>query len=263
VENYLLLRKFSRAVIDQGIQCEDDIWTFLTRGFFLLDQTNRLRMASNKATKPSAPELPFDFQFSCPVDFALFTLGHKRSSWEISPIYSLMMELHNVLSIADSSRVTPVSKHSYDYVASRWNHLSQDIVAYAGQEEISNGINENTSTAPIRLCIFMLASYLLSSQELYQNQSLSQLASQMRALLSVTGIGVDYHTAWIPFPGTLLWCCAIGIRFAGPSDKTWFLMQFLRISHSWLLERWEETCKNICLVARAVENMQPLRVEKC
>lgn len=215
-------------------------------------------MASNKTVEPPRLENPFDTQFSFPVDFALFTFGHHCPFENNSLIYSLLGDLYIVLSIAGSSDEAPVPLATYAYIVYQRERACSPISFDAAQDNINQGDKGNIMAVPICHSIFLLTSHLLSGVEDYEVGSLAQIASNIRKLLSETRIGVEYSIAWIPFPGALLWCYAIGVRFAGPKDKTWFLMQFLRVSHLGVLEKWDEACKSIFLISKALGNIHPM-----
>jgi hypothetical protein len=257
-EKYILLRRFSKGIINKRSQCKDDTWTYFSRFLCLLDETNRLCMASGTARAPPDLGLPSHFQFSFPADLNLFTFGCHSPSEDNSLIYSLTGELYNVLSIAEISGDGPVAQSTYDYVASLWRHTLLEIAIDDNQHTTAQGIKADVRAAPIRLCIFLLASHLLPGPEFPHNQPPSQLASQLRALVDPTCSGLGSETAWDSFPGALGWCCAIGLRFADAGDRTWFVVNFLKLYHPWLLVKWEETSKSMCLVTSAVDKIQPM-----
>jgi hypothetical protein len=256
-ENYLYLRKFSRSIVDRGVQWDKDIQTLLTSFFFLLDQTNRLCMASVNPGKPPIVRNLSSTQFLFPVDFVLFTFGDRCPSEDNTQIHSLLVDFYSILSIAEASRDPLVAATTHDYMAYQ-RQLSYQHIFLDDIQGINHRIEENTMSAPIHLCIFLLGSYLLSGSHIYEASSLAQIASKIRTHFSSTSIGLAYTTACIPFPGALLWCYAVGVRFAGPEDKTWFLMQFLRVSHWGFLEKREQACKSLLLVVNALENVYPL-----
>jgi hypothetical protein len=169
--------------------------------------------------------------FSLPVDFALFTLGYDYQPDEQHPTYSLVADLYTLISIAKQAGEAPVSKPTYTYVESQRYHLEQKVAGTGLEDDASLGIDEKMRAAPICLCMFMLASVLLSGSEPPQHDFLSTNSSQLRALLSTTGTGTEHHTVWTRFPGALLWCLTIGVRFADQTDKTWFPMQFMKTAH--------------------------------
>jgi hypothetical protein len=218
-------------------------------------------MAPNKTVEPPILENPFDTQFSFPVDFALFTFGHHCPYEDNSLIYSLLGDLYSVLSIAESSGEAMVAPATHEYIAYQRERAYHPISLNTIQDCIDQGDGENIMAAPIRLCTFLLTSYLISGTEIHEACSLAQITSIVRTRLSATRIGIEYSTTWIPFPGALLWCYAIGLWFADTKDKTWFRMHFLRISHLGVLEKWDEACKSIFLISKALRNIHPMCME--
>ncbi|KAE9367056.1 hypothetical protein N431DRAFT_515833 [Stipitochalara longipes BDJ] len=263
-ENYARLRRISKG-IPQSPQCTDFIWSTLSRWFFLLDQTNRLRMASEKSQKRGAPtsfEIPSTEVFSFPMDFALFTFGDHFQSEEKDFSCNLLVDLYTLLSIAKTSNKFANIPSTLDYVASQWHDIVQKVAGNASQINTWEEDNEKWITASIHLGMFILASILLSGSKISQPYSVSAMYSQLRSLLGTTIAGTKRHGVWARFTGALLWCLAIGARCAEQKDKTWFLMLFMKTAYPWLLVRQEETSKNMCLVSSALEEIKPLLVQE-
>jgi hypothetical protein len=218
--------------------------------FFLIDQANGLRTASLGAGDKADPEVQIDFQFCFPVDTAIFTLTRETNSSDWWNSSTPLWDMYNLLSIASSSD-TLVSQSTYEYIMSQRVHIRDDICSDDVREGIIQGV---------LLCVSMLSSHLLSRSDSVQNQPVSQLAFQLRVLFVMNGIEALGGAKPPHIPGALVWCYAIGARFADQDEKPWFFMHFLRTCHSCYLENWEQARLNIGLVTSALISIQPLQV---
>ena len=217
------------------------------------------------------PQLDPDSQFADPIDFSVFTFGQRSIAEDDRLVQALLCDLYHILSIAASHQMALPSRLTYERVISLHQSLLSHIL---DQDTPSNGHpiptprhissdatrsnNHYQLIAPLQLSTFILTSYLLFSSrngEAPQTQSLARLASRLRALLDSRRRD-HISSCWLPFPGALAWCHAIGLRFADPQrDRTWFLMQFLRVTHLSVLETWEETSRSIEMVVYGLERV--------
>ena len=213
-----------------------------------------------------------NYQFAFPVNLSLFTLNQPSLAEDQHIISLLLCDLYNILAIAANSQVAPLSHSIYEYIVSQHDQLlsyltDQDYI----HTNISTPVSGPTSfdandlcITSLRLSIFILTSSLFSSHDeegAHQTQNLANLASRLRVLLSSTVSGMHIDTNWMPFLGALMWCHAIGLRFAGPQlDRTWFMMHFLRVAQLTALESWEETSRSIEVIVCTLEQIGRVRV---
>jgi hypothetical protein len=208
-----------------------------------------------------------DYQFAFPINLSLFTLNQPSLAKDQHIIYLLLCDLHNILAIAANRQIAPLSHSVYEYVVFQYDQLLPYIT---DQDHIHTDIStlvpgptsldaNDLCIAPLRLSIFILTSFLFSSHDeegAHQTQNLANLVSRLRALLSSTVSGIHINTNWAPFLGALVWCHAIGLRFAGPQfDRTWFMMHFLRVAQLSALESWEETSRSIEVIVCTLERI--------
>lgn len=118
---------------------------------------------------------------------------------------------------------------------------------------------------PIQLSTYVLTSSLLAMHTIppdsplsFQAPNSSFLTSYLRALLTTPN-----PTLLTSLPGAMLWIYAIGLCFSRvPGDRTWFLMQLLRVAHVWALgERWEEVVRSLDFALRGLEGARIGEVE--
>lgn len=251
--NYIGLRKFVKSIIAQPHpQHEDAAWNIMEGNIFLLDHADALNMTLGEVEE-------HDLQLSLPVDVGIFVFGSNYSLTENTSIVTLLGELHFMLWIAQKYSQGRITQDFCDYVYAQWCDLYQKTV-------VDNNVTvpektEDIRASPIRLCIFMLATYLLGPDMTHGIQ-LSQLACTLQQLLKKTGFALEAHLSWMPFPGALICCYMVGLRFAEKLQKTWFTMLFMKLSHAWLLDDWEGASKIIYLVSDAVRKIRPLQVEE-
>jgi hypothetical protein len=211
-----------------------------------------------------------EYQFASPVDLSLFTLS-QPSLADRHSISDLLCDLYHILSIATSSQATALSRPTYEYVVSRHNQLISYISNH-GHPNTSQFLPISSSTVAndphltaLRLCTLILTSYLLSSHyktKEDQTKNLTNLVSQLRALLNSSASELHNRVGWLPFPGALVWCHAIGLRFAGSRrDRTWFLMEFLRVAHLCILETWEKTSKSMEVIVCGLVRIERVSME--
>jgi hypothetical protein len=269
----------------QATQPNDDTWTILTRGHYMLLYTDRLRQtASNEydrdylshkhhSSQESSYLNPYpNYQFALPVDFSLFTFNHPSVDGDDHLIYVLLSNLYSIVSIAASCGISPIGRSNYEYLLSQHDELRHSI-RHQGEthntrvfptSNLFSFNDDNIFIMSVRLSTFILTSYLLSSSEEEEKptQETARLATRLRTLLS-SSTGQTYsHTDWMPFPGASVWCYAIGIRFADPQrDRTWFLMQFLRVAHMGVLETWDETSRSLEAITCGLERIRRVNME--
>lgn len=260
------MRRFTKRIISQPHSPNEDYtWAVLSNGFFLLDQVYLLHTDPKNIDKKLGLDFSFDYRISIPVDLHIFTLGNDCSSQMDTLLYILVGDLYYMLWIADQSSKGPVAQTTYDYVSAQWNDLYQNLRSDDNFSPFLLSHSEDIRIAPMRLSIFIYATYLLDSklsQSPTQNIPIASLVSQLKKLLAKTGYGIEAHSLWMPFPGALLCCHAVGMRFAETEEKMWFTMQFMKLAHPWLIERWEDSFKTVGLVLSTVRNIKPLRVEE-
>jgi hypothetical protein len=116
--------------------------------------------------------------------------------------------------------------------------------------------------APLQLSIFMVASCLLYGAEGDQRSSLAASASRLRGLLTKLVTQIELHeTGIMLFPGALVWCYAIGIRFSDPErDQKWFMVQFLRTTQAWMAGAFDEMSRNSRMIVDCMERIGRLSV---
>jgi len=235
----------------------------------LISYADRLRRAGDNDRTSSNPRphkqgtrsyTYSNYQFALPLDSLLFTFGQPSLAEKHYPIYVLLSDLYHILSIAADRRITSLNPTVYDYIISEHR---KPLPYVSNQDPIKTDHISNPDTAtldivaPLRLSTFILTSYLLSGHDEYQTQSTAQLVSHLRSLLNSRN-----HTNWVPFQGALVWCLAIGLRFANPQrDRTWFLMQFMRVSHRCVLEMWYETSRSLEVLVPSLERIRRASVE--
>lgn len=262
------LQSFYRGFMSQTIRPDIDVWAFLTQCHYMLSYADRLRRTgdhdnryihASRGSHISEPDMEpqryHDYQFAFPFDLSLFTLGQPILNDAHHLLYDPLQELYRILSISTSFQPGSLSGSTYDYVVSLHNRLfpylpNQELaLTNSPVPDLGHTLADANDwrIAPARLSTFILTSYLLcnNAEKEEDSRALTKLASSLRTLL---GSAVDVsrnHADWIPFPGALLWCHAIGVQFAHPGhDRTWFLMQFLRVSHPSILEAWEATSRS-------------------
>lgn len=235
-----LSKNVSEKISEKKIDCHPRILTALSRSFFLLDQTFRLQLASEPIRSRSIPDLSVDVRYSFPVNHNVFTFGTPLVLEDHALLHKLGIELYSLLAISDKSE-SSASQAKYDLVSLMYRRSKPG-------EATGVSVKDCSCILSIRQAMLILTSYLLSDPE----ESPSQLAAYLRTIFNTN------DPFWAKIPGLALWCCAIGARFATPNDKTWYLMQFLRISHSWILDRWEESCEGICMAVNAMDRVKPL-----
>jgi hypothetical protein len=242
----------------------------LIRANYLLSHADRLRRAGGDAKQVDRPfpgsqphgldlhpPLYPNYQFAFPIDLSLFTLDKSRVA-EDEYVQVLLCDLYYLLALA-AERQAPLSHITYEYILC----LHRQLLPYIPDSiDINNSTPPPASTSshadiqsrePLRLSVFILTSCLLSDPSESQSRNLAALATQLRSVLGLT----HNLTTWTPFPGALVWCYAIGLRFADPQrDRTWFLMQFLRTSHACTMKTWEETSKSIEVVTYGLERIR-------
>jgi hypothetical protein len=237
-------------------------WTYLIIGLTLTEQANRLRIAGSSrlvdAPSQADPSLQFQSQpeFAFPMDAALFTFGQPASAENSHLIYLLLGDLYHVVSIAASSQQKKVNRSTYENVASQRKRMIPYISS-------SDEHDVDPSIAPLQLSIFIVASCLLFGADGDQRYALAATASRLRSLLfKLEGesglLGVDLRL----FPGALVWCYAIGARFSDPQrDQKWFLMQFVRTTHTWISEGFDQISTNARMIVGCLEGIKRLGVE--
>ncbi|TAQ87783.1 hypothetical protein B7494_g3881 [Chlorociboria aeruginascens] len=248
---------YHSVVIFQSNQPNDEVWAVLSRCHYILSYADRLRRAANNDNTYNHTSSSFilidshphpDYQFIFPFDFALFTLGQAGLNENYNLDYTVLSNLYHILSMATSSQVSPPNRSTYEYLLSQHERLRSHIT---DQDTISAN---NPRIAPVCLSTFILTSSLLAP-----HNNLPALASQLRTLLGSTTNGPHKYAHWTPFLGALIWCHAIGLRFADARrDRTWFLMQFLRAAQLGMLERWEETGRSTSAVVGGLERIGEL-----
>jgi len=268
---------FYQGLIKEFARPNNEAWNTLICAHFLLSRADRLRRTSSNARPPygsfsnsqsdepdSDLRLRANYQFALPVDLTLFTLNHTSMNKD-QYIHVLLCDLYLLLA-PNVDWHNPLYPPTYEYVVGLHNQLlpyilDQDLSSMHSSTSAptytSSGI-DNQFYGPLRQSLFILTSCLLTNPCEGEPQSLSSLVSKLRSMLSL----VHNHIAWTPFPGALVWCYAIGLRFADPQlDQKWFLMQFLRVSHSCTMKKWEETAKSMEVVTYGLERIRPMYLE--
>ena len=264
--NISRLQHFYRGFMSHLGQSYDDDWTLVIRSNHLLSCVDCLRRAGNNGHLAHASTADphkqdarmhsyFKYQFALPLQSSLFTFGQPCHAGDHHLIYTLLGDLYDTLSIATICQSSSISRSIYDRLISRQEELLPHISCQDYNKKghpISNYCTTILDTiAPLRFSIFILISCLLFGNDIYQTQSPVKLASQLRVLLSSPN-----HTSWEPFQGALVWCLAIGLRFADARlDRTWFMMQFLRVAHRCVLNAWDETSKSLEVVVYGLERI--------
>lgn len=267
-ENISRLQLFYQGFMSQLDQPNDDEWTLVIRSNHLLSCVDCLRRAGNNDHLADASMADphfyeqearthsyFKYQFALPLHSSLFTFGQPCLAEDNHPIYALLSELYDTLSISVRRQSLPTSRSIYNRLVSRHEELLPHI-SYQDHPKTNHLISNPAATipdtiAPLRLSIFILLSCLLSANEKHQTQSSVKLASQLRIMLSSRN-----HTNWEPFQGALIWCLAIGLRFADARpDRTWFMMQFLRVTHRCVLSTWDEASRSLEVVVYGLERV--------
>lgn len=180
-------------------------------------------------------------------------------------IHILLCDLYHILFIAACRQTAPLHHSTYEYVTSRHKELLSHVLDQepantlhpAHESSTTSNDTNDQRIAPLRLSVLILTSWILSSSEKQdkdQAQNLTGLTARLRALLDSSNSGLHHQIKWLPFPGALMWCHAIGLRFGDQRyDRMWFLMQFLRVSHLGVLETWEETSRSLEMIVRSLE----------
>lgn len=210
-----------------------------------------------------------EYQMALPADFSLFIFGHPSLPEGNHVVYTLLCDLYHILSIAATSHIAPLTSSTYEYILSQHRHL----LFYISDQDAANtddsisifssppGNADDLHIAPLRLSVFILTSCLLcrrDEKEEGQAQNLARLAARLRALLTA---GSRDDAIWMPFLGALIWCRAIGLRFADRHDRTWFVMQFLCSAQNGVLKMWEETSRCMDIIVCSLERIGPGRRE--
>jgi hypothetical protein len=249
----------------------------MIRAHFLLFHADRLRRAGGDAKQfdrsfpgpylygPDLhPPLCSNDRFTFPADLSLFTLSQKCLA-EDQYIQVLLCDLYHLLALATDWQ-TSLDHSTYEYILCLQKQLLPyvpeqcflDLNSSTSPPAFASSNKDNKFCEPLRLSIFILTSCLLSDPSESQSRNLAALATQLRFVLGLA----HNHTTWFPFPGALVWCYAIGLRFADPQrDRTWFLMQFLRTSHACAMKSWEETSKSMEVVTYGLERIRHITVE--
>ena len=239
-------------------QLKDGVWDILSRGFFLLDQTYLIHTEIATGEGQSDLDSALNFALFLPLDLNILTFGLDCSSQENALARTLAGDLYYMLWIADNSSEGTIAQSNYDYVFAQWIELHHKLVINDTNSEIPEQV-EDVRALPLRLSTLILASYLLGP-EICQDLRISDLTSRLQQVLKTTGFGLEAHLAWAPFPGALICCHAVGMRLSEKGSRVWFTMQFMKLSHPWLIERWEDAFKTVASVSKAVRNIRPVRV---
>jgi len=200
-----------------------------------------------------------------PGNYWPFTFGSPTLAESYDANYVLLCDLRHILGIAESSKI-PISRSAHDYIISQHakllSHIEDPLGSALGPPSLV--VNESRN-APIRLSIFMLTECLLNGNGMEceeQASRLSFLVSRLRDLLRASDSKLHISAEWTPFRGALMWCHAIGLRFAGTqSDRTWFMMHFLRVAQHSALERWTETSTSMEMIVGGLEWIGSVSVE--
>lgn len=248
-------------------------WTSLSAGLSLVEQANRLRIAGNN--KPvEAPfqagltlQLLSSLQFAFPMDASIFTFGQPASAEDSYLIYLLLGDLYHVVSVAASCQ-TLVNRSTYEYVASQRKRMLPLVTTSVLNDDEGFVLKETEDDTdlrllPLQLSIFLVASCLLFGAGDDQRHFLAASASRLRSLLTKLGAPSEYYDADLTlFPGALVWCYAIGVRFSDPKrDQKWFLLQFLRTTHVWMPGAFDEMSRNARMIVDCMECIGRLSVE--
>ncbi|KAH8653521.1 hypothetical protein BX600DRAFT_515788 [Xylariales sp. PMI_506] len=266
--NFHQLWTFFQSILQPHVAAPRDGWEFHLRCSKLLDQSNRLRQMGDHVsgrTKESEASHPHLFNLSVPPqDFSVFTLDLEHGLNDQGVVCGLLKDLYQVVSIAIQLSTSPAASQTvYDYVVSVYNRVLQSLDDPPSKGGVSVSDYELTEehspiVAPLRLTVLMLCSCLLYG-EYGAGETLARLANRLRGLFESRRTMLEFHTQWSPFVGGLLWCQAIGVRFAvGKRDRTWFLMQFLRISQSYILDDCPNISESIAMVLDGLENITKL-----
>lgn len=195
---------------------------------------------------------------------SVFTLGQQSLPTDYGIVFTLLEDLYDIILISAGVNKTSRTKEEiHRYVASKhramFPYFESRSNAEASAEIHPSTPAEDYRIAPLRLLILILCSCLQYGFKPGHDSVLANLASQLRQLLESSGMLADYHAQWMPFVGALVWCYAIGVRFAeGKRDRTWFLMQFLRTSQSYILDATEVTSSSISMVLDGLEGIEQL-----
>ena len=243
-------------------------WAYLIVGLTLTEQANRLRIAGRSrlvdAFSQADPYLQFQSQpdFAFPMDSALFTFGQPASEEINGLIYLLLGDLYHVVSIAASSQQRQVNRPTYENVVSQRIRMLSDISSSDSKTEERNN-KVDPRFMPLQLSIFIVASCLLFGAEGDKKNTLAESASHLRSrLIKLEAESEQPVEDSRQFPGALVWCYAIGARFSDPQcDQKWFLMQFVRSTHTWISEGFDHLSKNAKMIVGCLEGIRRLNVE--
>jgi len=248
---YNALRTFSKGIMAQlDLQKEDEHWNILDGGFFLLDHAFALKSSLVDTEQ-------HDLELSLPVDLAVFSFGCDYSFKENSVLLALLRELYFVLWSVGNQGDAQTTQSICDYIHTQWRELYHTIIIDDNSVALEDF--EDIREPIIRLCIFMLATYVLGP-DMTNNTQLSPLTTRLATLLRKTGFGLEAHSTWMPFPGALTLCHTIGLRFSEGHEKMWFAIQFMKLSHAWVMQNRETSSRSISLVSNAVRKIQPLKI---
>lgn len=238
--------------MSQLIKPNNENWSFLIRADRLLSYADRIRRAGNLDNRQVRQYS--NFQVSFPLDLSMFNLG--QSSWieDHLLIYSPLNDLYRIFSMVSGGQNLSLNRSDYDFLTSQHQSLAQYIPSehLADKENFisSLGPESHDAITALRLSTMILTSSVLSDNEIMVAK-LAGLASQLRSLLSANN-----YPNWNPLQGMLVWCLAIGLRFADPQrDRTWFLMQFLRVTHLCVLEAWDVTSRSLEVLVGGLERI--------
>ncbi|KAH8590551.1 hypothetical protein B0O99DRAFT_304920 [Bisporella sp. PMI_857] len=265
-ENFSRLQDICCTLTTGVSQTNDRHWEQLFLSLSIVAQANYLRIAGEN--KPMTRQyqsstllkLQPNFQFTSPFDVSIFTFGQPASAEENHLAYILLGDIYHLSSIGRNCRHTKIDQSTYEYVDSQRRHMLKQVEAASltdsGIHALVGDDNDcDLGIMPLKLSMLLLSSWLLFGTAGNMRQSLVAVASQLRRTLTIIGTQKEYHGANIAlFPGALIWCYAMGLRFSNPKrDQKWFLVQFLSTTHKWMPEASNNLSKSIqtiftCLV---------------
>lgn len=251
VGNYTALRRFSKSIMTQPYpQTEEIIWNILEGGFFLLDHTYSLffNLGGGRDHK---------IGFSLPLDIDIFTLGCDYTLEENALLLTLLKELYFMLWVGGEYSEVQTPQSVYDYIYTQWCDLQQGIMIE--ENPVASKGCENVRASAIRLCIFILATYLLGP-EMTNNIQPSHLTPKLQKFLKSTGYGLKAHNLWKPFPGAMICCQMIGTWFSERPEKMWYAIHFLKLSHAWILTSRDKSLTTISFFSNVMGKIQRLEV---
>jgi hypothetical protein len=266
-QSFSKLDAFYRGLISK-YHTNTDIWGFLMQCDYLITRAYHLGYPSSAKAlyfTVNINELgtPYDWNEGGPFDasthLSLFTFNLNTVEMNQAYMIEPLKDLFNVI-YAATCQTTPIFDLSvYNYLELQHKKLSNIFQSQGAADPTPSGYND-PRIIPIQLCSFILTSHFHERKlplQIDTAKHSQSLASSLRAMLNPTTAGSHMHAVWMPFPGGLAWCHAIGFFFASEKkDRTWFLMQFLRVSHFWVLDKWDESTKSIDTILSRLQDLK-------